>query len=237
MKKTQHIIRTALVWMFAMAAVVMMVFTIISVRTTGQNGRSLFGFKFFIVTSDSMSATDFSSGDLVIVKRVDPEKLEPGQIITFLSRDPRNFGATVTHKIRELTTDDQGNPGFITYGTTNDQNDTTIVTYDYVIGIYKNRIPKLGSLLMFMKTSAGYLTCILLPFSFLLISIGFDCVRLFNQSKKEQEERLRALQKELEREKAENRRIRAESDELRAQLALKASDDATPSSDTSADNI
>ena len=42
----------------------MMVFTMISVNTVNRSGRDLFGYKFFIVQSDSMSATDFSVGGI-----------------------------------------------------------------------------------------------------------------------------------------------------------------------------
>ena len=46
--------------------------------------------------------------------------LQPGDIIAFTSQDSANFGETVTHKIRSLTTDADGQPAFITYGTTTD---------------------------------------------------------------------------------------------------------------------
>lgn len=69
-----------------------------------------------------MSATDFDAGDLVLVKEVDPATLQAGDIIAYQSTNTENYGEVVTHKIRELTTDANGNPGFITYGTTTNQN-------------------------------------------------------------------------------------------------------------------
>lgn len=70
--KALKIIRSIFVWMMVALAVFMMIFTVISVSTFDRADRNLFGYKAFIVLSDSMSKTDFSAGDLVLVKEVDP---------------------------------------------------------------------------------------------------------------------------------------------------------------------
>lgn len=124
-------------------AIAMMIFTVISVNTFDQNNRSLLGYQFFIVRSDSMSATDFDAGDLVVIKNtVDPSDLKEGDIIAYTSQNAMNFGETVTHKIRSLTMTPEGEPGFITYGTTTGTDDETIVTYPYVLGKYVGNLPK-----------------------------------------------------------------------------------------------
>ena len=66
MKKAMNIIRSILVWLVVLVAVSMMIFTVISVRTFNRNDRSLFGYKMYVVNSDSMAATDFGSGDLIL---------------------------------------------------------------------------------------------------------------------------------------------------------------------------
>ncbi len=60
MKKTFEVIKTVLTWLIVLLAVCMMVFTIVSVTTFERNDRALFGYKMYIVRSDSMSATDFT---------------------------------------------------------------------------------------------------------------------------------------------------------------------------------
>ena len=82
MKKAWKIISTALVWLVVIFAVFMMVFTIISVNTFNRNDRELFGYRCYIVLSDSMSATDFDAGDLVLIKRC--ERVREGRIAAFL---------------------------------------------------------------------------------------------------------------------------------------------------------
>lgn len=81
MKKALNIIKTTLVWLVVLLAVSMMIFTVVSVTTFNRNDRDLFGFKMYIVNSDSMSATDFNAGDLILVKEVDPSALNVGDII------------------------------------------------------------------------------------------------------------------------------------------------------------
>ena len=76
MKKTFEVIKTVLTWLIVLLAVCMMVFTIVSVTTFDRNDRALFGYKMYIVRSDSMSATDFKAGDLILVRSVDPATLQ-----------------------------------------------------------------------------------------------------------------------------------------------------------------
>lgn len=200
-------------------AVCMMIFTIVSVNTFDRADRSLFGYKAFIVLSDSMSATDFSAGDLILSKEVDPTTLQAGDIISFQSTDPDNYGEVVTHKIRERTTDENGNPGFITYGTTTGENDETIVTYDFVLGKYQTKLPGVGKFFQFLKTMPGYIVCIFLPFLLLILVQGFNSIRLFRRYKQEQ---LAELEAQREQEKAElaAERERLEADRLQSQQLM-----------------
>lgn len=71
--------KNILVWIVAIFAIGMMIFTIISVTTFDRADRKLFGYSAFIVMSDSMSATDFDAGDLVLIKETDPSTLKVGR--------------------------------------------------------------------------------------------------------------------------------------------------------------
>ena len=215
MKKVIDVIKNTLIWLVVFFAVFMMIFTVISVTTFNRNDRDILGYKAYIVNSDSMAKTDFSAGDLILVKETDPSKLVVGDIITFISQDTDSFGEVVTHKIRKLTFDAEGNPGFITYGTTTDTDDSTIVTYPYVMGKYQSKIKGLGTFFNFLKTPQGYIVCIFIPFMLLIAYQGVNCVRLFRRYKKEQLE-------ELEKEKAEIRAEREQTSKMLAELtALK----------------
>lgn len=218
MRKTLNILKKVLVWLFVALAIFMMIFTVISCTTFNRNDRSLFGFKMYIVNSDSMAATDFKAGSLIFVKEVDPSTLKEGDIITFMSQDTDSFGETITHKIREVTIDAEGNPGFITYGTTTDTNDETIVTYPYVLGKYTKHISGLGRFFYFLKTTPGYFVCIFTPFMLIIIYEGIKFYNLFRRYKNEQMEEMKAEREKIEAEKLENAKMLEELKALKAQL-------------------
>lgn len=217
--KALKIIRSIFVWLMVALAVFMMIFTVVSVSTFDRADRSLFGYKAFIVLSDSMSKTDFSAGDLVLVKEVDPSTLKEGDIIAYTSQNTSNYGETVTHKIRKLTTDANGEPGFVTYGTTTDTDDETVVTYPYVLGKYSSHIPKVGRFFMFLKTTPGYIVCILIPFLLLILLEGIRCIRLFRKYKAEQQAELQAERDKIEADRAETQRMMQELLQMKAQMA------------------
>ena len=207
MKKALSIIKTTFVWLMVLLAVTMMIFTVISVTTFNKNDRSLFGYKMYRVKTDSMAATDLDAGSLILVKEVDPSTLKEGDIITFMSQDTDSFGETITHKIRKLTTDAEGNPGFVTYGTTTDTDDETIVTYPYVLGQYQSHIPGLGTFFNFLKTTPGYFVCIFTPFMLIILYEGLKFFNLFRRYKKEQMEEMQAERDKIEAEKLENAKM------------------------------
>ena len=211
MKKAWNIISNVVAWTMVVVAVCMMIFTIVSVNTFDRNDRSIFGTRCYIVLSDSMSATDFDAGDLVLIKEVDPSTLQIGDIIAYQSQNSENYGQTVTHKIRAKTTDANGNPGFITYGTTTNVDDETVVTYPFILGKYQSALPKVGSFFQFLKTPQGYIVCILIPFLMLIIYQGLNCVKIFKMYKAEQMAELQAEKDALEAQ-------RKQSEEMMAQL-------------------
>lgn len=230
MKKTLHVIGNILVWLLVIAAVAMMVFTIVSVNTFNRSDRTLFGYKAFIVMSDSMSAVKddpahegyFDAGDLVLTKEVDPATLQPGDIIAYTSTSNESYGEVITHMIRSVTTDANGNPGFITYGTATDTDDANVVTYEQVIGKYAGHLAKVGKFFNFLKTTPGYIVCIFLPFLLLIIIQGIHSIRLFKKYRAEQMAEIEAQRaqgkEELQKQKDALEAERRKQEELMQKL-------------------
>ena len=233
--KAMKIISSAAVWLVVALAAGMMIFTVVSVSTFDRADRSLFGYKAFIVLSDSMSKTDFFAGDLVLVREVEPASLREGDIIAYTSQNTSNYGETVTHKIRRLTTGANGEPGFVTYGTTTDADDETVVTYPYVIGKYTGHIPKVGTFFQFLKTTPGYIVCILIPFLLLILLEGIRCIRLFRRYKSEQQAELQAERDKINAERAETQRMMQELLQMKAQMAQNGGE--TPKTDETPSDI
>ena len=218
MNKAIRIIKTTMVWMIAALAIFMMLFTVVSVTTFNRSDRNLFGYRAYIVNTDSMSKTDFSAGDLILVKQVDPKTLKEGDIISYISQNSDNFGETITHKIRKKTLDDRGDPGFVTYGTTTNTDDATVVTYPYILGKYRTHISGLGRFFEFLKSPQGYIVCIFVPFMLLILYQGVNCVRLFRRYKGEQLQEMQEEKDRLEAQRAENAKMLEELQALKAQL-------------------
>ena len=65
-------------WILIVFTVIVMIFTVVSMATLNKNDRNLFGYKFLIVQSDSMSPSEnnadhdvhFRAGDIIIIKDV-----------------------------------------------------------------------------------------------------------------------------------------------------------------------
>ena len=88
MNKFWRGLQNAFLVLLAVATVLVVLVTLVTVATVDKDNRSFLGFRFYTVLSDSMKATDFAAGDVIVVQEVDPNALKEGQIISFISRDP-----------------------------------------------------------------------------------------------------------------------------------------------------
>lgn len=226
MKKTLEILKKVFVIMLIVFTVGIMLFTVISVNTFNRDDRTIFGYKAYIVLSDSMKGK-FESGDLVLSKAIDINKpkdqkvlksLKAGDIISFTSQNTDSYGQTVTHKIREVRETD-GVRAFVTYGIATDTNDEALVTEAYVQGKYAGRIPNLGKFFNYLRTTPGYILFILIPFVLLIAYQGINCVSLFRQYKAQEMEQLRQEKEALELERQKSQEMMEELLALKAQLA------------------
>ena len=154
---------------------------------------SVLGLTPMVVLSGSMSgeAEDhIEVGDLVFVGRADPEELEVGDVIAYM-----NGGTTVTHRITAIDTNTDGDLLFTTKGDANNAEDTTPVTEEQLVGIYRWRIPKVGDFALFLQTPLGMLLFVGVPVLAFLI---YDIIRRQRYANRENR-RTAELEAELER--------------------------------------
>lgn len=112
------------------------------------------GYKPFIVMSGSMETT-INIGDLVIVKKVNSSSIHTGDIIAF-----KNGNIVISHRVKEVI-NDSGTYKFKIKGDNNNVADDFIVNSDAIEGIFVNKIPGLGSILLFLGKPIGLLMVIL----------------------------------------------------------------------------
>jgi signal peptidase I len=230
-------------WLLVAFTVFMMIFTIFTVTTVDRNDRSIFGIKFYIVQTDSMSLSEynkdmdvhFNAGDIIIVKEVEDRRaLKAGDVIAFMSTNTESYGETVTHMIREVKTNSNGKViGYVTFGTNTGVDDEALVEPEYILGAYTNKLPGVGNFFAFVKTTPGYIICILVPFLLLILYNGVNVIRLFRQYKREQMEEMQAEKNRLDAERAENQRMMQELMALKAQLDQKSGEQKPAASPTS----
>ena len=155
------------------------------------------GFVPMIVLTDSMDP-EIQSGDLILCHTEDAENVKTGDIIAFF--DPAGNGTSVvTHRVAEITADEDGNLAWVTKGDANNDNDQAIVPAENLVGVYQHRFAKLGNVAMFMQTTQGLIICVVCP---IILLVAYDMIRrkLYEKEKKKDTD---ALMAELEALRAE----------------------------------
>lgn len=178
-------------WFIFIIALLTALLSIFASFSSEKNGKEIFGVKFLIVASDSMSKSPiseneqvfFDAGDVIIIKTTkDNTNFKVGDVITFVSYNPDSYGKTLTHKIKEVNYSSSGKLiGYTTYGINTGKNDKVSVSPDTIIGVYSGKIPKLGNILAYLKTPAGYYLSILTPSVLLIIFFSINVGRYFGK--------------------------------------------------------
>ena len=133
----------------------------------------------YIIISPSVEPT-IKVEDAIIIMRKDPKELEKGDIITFLSNDPRYSGLTITHKIVGIEKSESGDIFFRTKGDNNNTEDATLVPSDNVYGKVILKIPKIGYIQYFLTQSYGWIILVVIPCLGIVI---FDIIKLVRSIK------------------------------------------------------
>lgn len=163
--------------------IIMILFALyfIDIHKNMKNGvtkRPLFGA--YIIISPSMVPT-IHVEDAILIQRKEANELKVGDIITFLSNDPRYSGLTITHRIVGIEKSKKGDLYFRTKGDNNNSEDATLVSYKNICGKVIFKIPKIGYLQQLLTNVYGWLFIIIVP------CVGFviyDIVKLSKSIKK-----------------------------------------------------
>ena len=125
---------------------------------------SCFGYTPLMVQTGSMSPV-FDEDDLVLIRNTqDDATYQAGDIICFHS------GSTyVTHRIKEVTQDENGVTVYITQGDANNAPDDGSVRAEQILGVYKTRLKGMGKVFLFVQTPVGMMVCVMLPIILVLL--------------------------------------------------------------------
>lgn len=136
-------------------------------------------FNAYVVMSGSMLPT-IQVKDIVVTKKVPEEKLEVGDIITFISPDTRFGGISVTHRIIEKYYDESiGSYSYRTQGDNNNIADSVLVPNKNILGKVILKVPKLGYLQDILSSKGGLIIVVLIP---CLVILSYDIMKLLKKA-------------------------------------------------------
>ena len=160
MKRLADILEIVLlVIMLGMCAVVLM---------AGQgNVPYIFGYRVMQVISDSMRPTISAETCIVIEKVDDISGIKIGDVITFISEDPRIDGYYNTHRVNDIITDaETGEILFQTKGDAYETPDAQLVSFDQIAGRYEGELPfgkYLYKGIIFLTDRVNYFIVVIAP--------------------------------------------------------------------------
>lgn len=157
-KRGTEIFISVVLWAVILLAA-LFAFTTLATRDTNQVA-SLAGYTPLTVASDSMSPT-FRAGDLIIIRKCDPETLKEGDIVTFHTIINNEF-ALNTHRITEIQ-DLGGARNYVTKGDNNELADIHMIADGDIVGKYVGHLAGFGKVMSFLSSSLGFLLVIVLP--------------------------------------------------------------------------
>lgn len=129
----------------------------------------------YVVLTGSM-VPEILVNDVVLTKKVEESELKVGDIITFISTDPRFSGLIITHRIKQVFVDPvTGEYSFETKGDANNTVDFTHAKGSNVLGKVILKVPKLGYIQVFLAQKGGWILVILIP---CLAVLSYDIMKL-----------------------------------------------------------
>lgn len=145
-KSILNVIRTVLVYLFAIAIVVSAIF--FAMDKSPQ--KSVFGFRYYTILTPSMEPA-YSVGDVVIVKLANADEINTGDVITFNPSSDSN--AYLTHRVTEKIPNYEGTgvTCFRTKGDSNNTEDSFLIDSSRVIGKVSFSVPKIGYAIRFVQ--------------------------------------------------------------------------------------
>jgi signal peptidase len=170
MLKAKRILKAALNVLLTLFLLFAVVITVLAFAAQSNSARipSLGGKCILTVLSPSMEPT-IMTGDIIISNKItleDAEKLEANTVVTFSVGDLNGDGIddVNTHRIVEVTKDDNGKTTYVTKGDNNQQPDTDTVSPEQIISVWDGtRIAGAGNVLDYLQHPTGFLLVIVLP--------------------------------------------------------------------------
>ena len=137
------------------------------------------GYSLFRVVTGSMEPT-MKVGTMLIAKDTPIEEIQPGQIVTYHSREPGKFRLIITHRVVSVVEGSNGQVYLETKGDANPYADPNYVDENYLIGkviTYTGKNNIFAGLMNIVTGKVGFLACIVLPCILIAMFVMRDCIK------------------------------------------------------------
>ncbi|MBR1852285.1 MAG: signal peptidase I [Lachnospiraceae bacterium] len=156
------------------------------VMTKKGDAPNVLGYSLFRVMTGSMEP-NIPTNALIVVKRVEPQKLELGEVISFYSRDPSLMGEVNTHRIVGIE-EVGGRYVFTTKGDANNVEDRYVTYGEDVIGKVIFSSYRLGQTVRLISNPIIFVPLIIIPLVIMLGHSVWESITLAAKLAKEEEE-------------------------------------------------
>ena len=165
------------IWLLLIGALLLVYIADIKIRAAkGDNTPPTYNA--YVVLTGSM-VPEIMPNDVVITKKRDAKELQVGDIITFVSSDPRLSNIIVTHRIKQVfTNSNTGKREFQTKGDNNNVEDFVLAQEQNVIGEVIYKIPKLGYVQALLASKGGLIIIVLIP---CLAILSYDIMKMLKK--------------------------------------------------------
>lgn len=152
------------------------------------------------IATPSMTGT-IDANSYILVRRASADDVAVGDVIMFYSDDPAIKGKLNTHRVVDISPDDNS---FITKGDANLTNDKVNARRDSVVGKYERSLNVLTALVRFFLKPIGLITLLFIIMLFTAVLCRDDIKKFINGNKEKQtaldeKERERLINLEIER--------------------------------------
>lgn len=132
----------------------------------------------YVIVSGSMEPI-IKIRDAVLVRRVEPEDIKVGDVVTYRATDETYYGILITHRVVNIE-EKNGEKIYITKGDNNATIDRSPIIGDQITGKVVMRIPKIGYIKYFLVSSYGWIIAIVIPSLGIII---YDIMKIFKNLK------------------------------------------------------
>ena len=150
----------------AIAAAICLTF---AVQVVSKGFVTIGGYSLFRVVTGSMEPT-ISTGAVLLCKETAIEKIKTDDIVCYRTKVAKIYGSTVTHRVVNIQTDENGRIHLETRGDANVSSDPYYVNESNLIGKvtwYSGKESVITNLLSFITGRTGFFICLVFPILFI----------------------------------------------------------------------